>query len=125
MSSSGGNAGHFQVLALLHVGLAGAHFLTSLLMMLNVILVFFRVRAEEGLSSLLVSFTAIGAVIVLVFMLLSAVQGWLGVCLFRRFQPAFVRLAAWLVCLLLPLGTFLGVVTLLMLRRPRARELFR
>lgn len=47
-----------------------------------------------------------------------------GYCLSRRRKHMFCMVAAALSCLLVPLGTVLGVSTLVVLTRPRVRALF-
>lgn len=47
-----------------------------------------------------------------------------GYCLSRRRKYMFCMVAAALSCLLVPLGTVLGVSTLVVLTRPRVRALF-
>lgn len=47
-----------------------------------------------------------------------------GFALARRRRPAFCRAVGWLACLFFPFGTLAGVMTLLLLRRPRVRTAF-
>lgn len=47
-----------------------------------------------------------------------------GAALARRRRFRFCRVMGWLACLFFPFGTLAGVMTLLLLRRPRVRETF-
>jgi hypothetical protein len=47
-----------------------------------------------------------------------------GLCLSRRRRPTFCMIIAAINCIFVPIGTVLGVFTILVLSRPSVKELF-
>ncbi len=81
-------------------------------------------QSAPGLNFIGWMFTGIGALVVLsgwTFGGLTVYSGWLIQC---RRQPLFSKVIAAINCMQLPLGTALGIYTLLVLMRPSVVELY-
>ena len=69
-------------------------------------------------------FVAIGAVLILCGLTFSALLAYAGRCLRQRRHHTFCMVMAATSCVFMPLGTVLGVFTLIVLTKPTARPLF-
>jgi hypothetical protein len=123
---------HLRLLAIFHYVVGAAAILFSSLFLIHVGMgIFFLVAPEsmagsEGPPPPFVGwlFLAIGGALVL--------GGWtLGACLIaagrslaRRRRYLFCLVMAAIACMLVPLGTVLGVFTIIVLMRPSVREMF-
>jgi hypothetical protein len=70
-------------------------------------------------------FFVIGGAIVLFGWTLAAVTAYAGRCITRREKYTFCLIAAGLNCIHMPVGTILGVFTLIVLTRDSVRQLFK
>jgi uncharacterized protein YybS (DUF2232 family) len=70
-------------------------------------------------------FFLIGGAIVLFGWTLAAVTVYAARCISRRQKYAFCLIAASLNCMHMPIGTILGVFTLIVLTRDSVRQLFK
>jgi hypothetical protein len=69
-------------------------------------------------------FMGIGGGAVALGWLLGGLTIYAGLCIARRRAPVFCQVIAGLNCLHMPLGTALGVFTLIVLNRPSVKALF-
>ena len=69
-------------------------------------------------------FIGIASVIIFCGWTLAALMAWTGRCLARRKHHTFCMVVAGVSCVLMPLGTLLGVFTIIVLSRPTVRALF-
>lgn len=69
-------------------------------------------------------FMVLGGVFVLIGWALAALVLYAGRCLSRRKRHTFCLVVAGMSCLFFPVGTALGVFTILVLMRPSVKELF-
>lgn len=69
-------------------------------------------------------FTGMGAVFFLFMLAAALLIGYAGRCLARQQRHTLCLIAAGLCCMSLPLGTILGIFTLVILSRPSVRERF-
>jgi hypothetical protein len=69
-------------------------------------------------------FVGIAAVVILLGWTLAALLAWAGRCLARRVRYTFCCVVAGVACMFMPLGTVLGVFTILVLMRPSVKTLF-
>ena len=69
-------------------------------------------------------FVGIASMIILMGWTLAALVAWAGRCLGRRVHYMFCVVVAGVACLFMPLGTVLGVFTILVLMRPSVKALF-
>jgi hypothetical protein len=85
------------------------------------------VRSESDATALRVVgalFVGFGACIVICGMAFAICIAWAGRCLDRRTSRTFCFVVACLMCVCVPLGTVLGVFTLVVLSRDSVRTLF-
>ena len=69
-------------------------------------------------------FMIIGGSVVLVGWTMAALTIYAGRCLARRRHHTLCMVAAVVCCLYVPFGTVLGVFTIIVLQRPRVKEMF-
>jgi hypothetical protein len=69
-------------------------------------------------------FVAIACAVMLAGLAVAALMIANGVCLARRRRYTFCLIAAGVSCIFMPIGTVLGVFTIIVLMRPAVRELF-
>jgi len=120
---------HLSLLAVFHYVLAGVVALTSSIPIIHVLLglgILTGALPAQGPGASVVGllFVVIGSAVILLgwtFAVLLAVAGR-SLQLHRR--HAFCFVIACLSCLLAPLGTALGVCSILVLSRPRVKDLF-
>lgn len=117
-------SGQLRTLGVLHhilgaLSLAGA-------VILGVILVFgFTQEAAEGFADPVGKATiAVFAVLTLGALVGGVLCIWSGLHLLRHTRPGLCNVVAALLCLHVPLGTALGISTLVILQRPETRALF-
>jgi len=115
---------HLNVLAILHYVLAGLSALFSLLPLLYVVLGF-AILAQGGPGAQVGLFFVIVFGIIAAYFVLSAILSLVGgIYLHRRKGRTFCFIAAAISCVHVPLGTVLGIFTILVLSRESVKELF-
>jgi hypothetical protein len=121
---------HLDVLAVLHYVLAGIMALFSLIpvihFLMSVAMVFAVVPSSPdpmlpvaGAIMMAVSLAIIGGGLAVSGLIL-----WTGLCLHRRRHYVGCMVGAGVACMFMPLGTVLGVFTLVVLQRPEVRGRF-
>lgn len=83
-----------------------------------------RVVLTEGAQATAAAMTVIALIVVALGALVGALVVYGGRCLARRRNWRLCFFTSCLVCLFVPLGTLLGVITLSYLSRPAVRALF-
>ena len=69
-------------------------------------------------------FIGIAAFIIITGWIFAALMAWAGRCLARRRNYMFCLVMAGVACLFMPLGTALGVFSIIVLQRPSVKTLF-
>jgi len=69
-------------------------------------------------------FVVTGGVFILAGWLAAALIAWAGRCLARRRQYTYCLVMAGVACVFMPLGTLLGVFTILLLAKPEVKAAF-
>lgn len=128
MSPTSRDDDHLRLLSILHYVLGGLTAAMSCFGLLYVLIAFGVITATAGHGSpppwagLFVFLVAGGAVAVAVIM--GGLMVYAGHCLATRRQYTFCLVVAALSCLSVPVGTALGVFTLIVLMRPEVKESF-
>jgi hypothetical protein len=125
---------HLRLLSLFHYVVGGLMALFSLFPIIHVGIGIFMMthpgRFNQGAPSpfpvewLGVLFAAVGAFVILCGWTLAGLTLFSGRCLARRKHRLFCTVVAGLNCMVVPIGTVLGVFTLLVLLRPSVKTLF-
>lgn len=124
------DASHLRLLSIFHYVLAG---LTALFSLVPLIHVGIGIAALSGAMPLESNggaaspdetrlfgwiFIAIGSILILCGLTLAGFMAYAGRCLARQRRHTLCLVVAALACMLMPLGTVLGVFTLIVLLRP-------
>jgi hypothetical protein len=126
------DADHIRLLAIFHFVIAGLVALAACIPLLHLVLGIVILVAPESFGSGNDGVPrAVGLVFVLVAIVISF-AGWTfagclacsGRCLLRHKSYTFCLVMAAVACLMVPLGTILGVLTILVLLRPTTKTLF-
>lgn len=124
---------HLKLLSIFHYIFAGLMFLFSFLPILHVVIGYEIINhPEEGMGgpapfdpALFGWFFVIGGSLAILFGLtLALLAGIAGRCLAVRRHPLFCTVVAGVECIFMPIGTILGVFTLVNLTKPEVKELF-
>ncbi|WP_314104701.1 hypothetical protein [uncultured Stenotrophomonas sp.] len=130
------NASHLHLLSILHYVLAGLTALFSLFPLIHVGLGVaaltgaMPIESNGGTASLGETrlfgwmFIGIGSMLILCGLTLAGFMAYAGRCLARQQRHTLCLVVAALSCMLMPLGTVLGVFTLIVLLRPAVKAAF-
>lgn len=69
-------------------------------------------------------FVGVGLLFMAIFFVIAALTFWAGRSMSQRKNYTFIMVIAGLMCLSAPLGTILGVFTIIVLLRPAVKEMF-
>jgi hypothetical protein len=119
---------HLRALSICHYVYGGLFMLLGLLCMVYVAIGVAMIADSKRSSDLLgggIALLAIGLVACTIVGAKSALTIWAGACLADRRRPLLTTLVAAISCLNFPLGTALGVCTLIVLSRPAVKAAFR
>jgi hypothetical protein len=122
---------HLKVLSICFYVKAGLTAMTALIFSIYIFLgAFFMAadiprKANEPPPELLGGiFVGVGLVLMLIFFALAFLAFWAGRSLSKHKNYTFCLVIAGLVCLSMPLGTILGIFTLIVLMRDSVRAIF-
>jgi hypothetical protein len=130
------DAEHLRLLSIFHFILAGLGALCSLFPVIHLVMGMALIggdlegfsprgpRAEEMGRTMGWFFVAAASAMIVGGLTVSALLAWSGRCLQRRRRRTFCLVMAGLSCLSIPLGTVLGVFTILVLCRPGVKAEF-
>ena len=123
---------HLRLLAIFHFVCAGLVALCACIplihLALGVMMLFapeiFGTRNDQPPRVIGLIFVLIAGAFILLGWTLAGLLAWAGRCLLRRKAHTFCLVMAAIACLFMPLGTILGVFTIIVLIRPPVKALF-
>jgi hypothetical protein len=124
---------HLRLLAIFHFILSGLMALCAMIPFIHVAVGLFLILDPAAFGSpgqeppppwLGYFFVAFASVFIVLGLSLAALMLFGGLSLAKRRRYVFCQVIACLECLMMPLGTVLGVFTLVVLSRPSVRDLF-
>lgn len=121
---------HLRLLSIFHYVAGGMMALFSSIMILHVVLGIFLILASQNTgheppAALLGSlFVFMGGASIVMGWTLAGLTVYAGRCLASRKRHLFCTIFAGVNCCLVPIGTVLGVFTIIVLNRPTVRRLF-
>lgn len=122
---------HLKILAICFYVKAGLVALTALFFSIYIImgLVVLSIdaprKASEPPPELLGGiFVGVGVIFMAIFFVLAGLAFWAGRSISKRQNYTFIMIVAGLMCLSMPLGTILGVFTIIVLLRESVKPLF-
>jgi hypothetical protein len=123
---------HLRLLAIFHFVCAGLVALCACIplihLALGVMMLFapeiFGNRNDQPPRAIGLLFTLIAGFFIVLGWTLAGLLAWSGRCLLRHRAYTFCLVMAAIACLFMPLGTILGVFTILVLIRPNVKALF-
>jgi hypothetical protein len=122
---------HLKILSICFYVKAGLVALTSLFFSIYIILGLIvmsvsppRQHNEPPPEVLGGIFVVMGVVLMAIFFVLAGLAFWAGRSISKRKNYTFIMIIAGLVCLSMPLGTILGVFTIIVLLRDSVKTLF-
>ena len=122
---------HLRLLSIFHYVLAGLAALLALVPLIHVALGIALVTGrlpdaphDQGLRAFGWVFIAVASLLIVFGELFAIGLALAGRCLARRTRLTFCLVMAAIACLFMPLGTVLGVFTIVVLERPSVKRLF-
>jgi len=121
---------NLRLLSIFHYVLGGVTAVFSLIPLIHVFiglaLVFGKIPQHGNDDPRLLGyiFIGVGAFVILFGLGFSALIAYAGRCLARRRRYTLCMVSAGIACLFMPLGTILGVFTLVMLSKPEVKACF-
>ena len=123
---------HLRLLSIFHYILAAVTAFFSLFPIIHIVIGLVMIYAPEEMGShgtapppaLGWMFVVMGSVIIVLGETMAILQLFAGRFLARRTHPTYCFVVACIECLSVPLGTTLGVFTIITMTRPSVKELF-
>ena len=131
MNSANRNAEHLNVLAVFHYVAAGLIALTACIPIIHLVIGVVMLVAPQAIDRghgpptwVGLLFIAIAGLVIALGWLLAIAVLFAGRCLAKRRSYMYCLVVAGVLCVLVPLGTVLGVFSIVVLLRPDVKSLF-